>query len=185
MAWNNTKLSLGVLDALFREVFRNSDIPKYTSDDLSNWCAARFVGFYPLHPTMDETIEALQNKWAISRAKCAHLVSTTQYTYNPIENYSMTEEGTDTESTEATANGSGTVQNKQATYRSDGSEYPENSSTTANSSESSGTSTRKHNIKRSGNIGVTTSQQMIQSERDLIIEPLECLYDVFVGCFQI
>lgn len=185
MAWNDTKLSFSVLQGLFNEVFSDSDIPKYTADDLSYWCAARFAGFFPLHLTEEETIEALQDKWTISRRKCAHLVETTQYTYNPIENYSMTEEGTDSENSSTNTSGSGTVQNKQATYLSSGSEYPENSAVSASSGESSGTATRKHTFKRSGNIGVTTSQQMIQAERDLAIEPLECLYHVFVGCFQI
>lgn len=109
------------------------------------------------------------------------LYDTTQFTYNPIENYNMTESGTDSGTSGATASG----QNKGTSY----------DSTTANlidstSSNSSAHSSSNHSLTRSGNIGVTTSQQMIQQERevseydflhhvaDLIVEQFtQSLYD--------
>ena len=85
------------------------------------------------------------------------LYATTQLSYNPIENYNMVESGTDSGTSGATAS----AQNKGTSY----------DSTTANlidsnSSNSSAHSSSNHSLTRAGNIGVTTTQQMIEQERN-------------------
>lgn len=84
-------------------------------------------------------------------------------TYDPIENYSMTEDST-------------TNTNTEVTNTSKGKTYGFNSTEPVNDSETEITTTgdgEKNvvtgSITRSGNIGVTTSQQMLQSELDLRI----------------
>lgn len=106
--------------------------------------------------------------------------------YNPIENYSMTENGTDT--TDNTLNKgiqtdseqhqayTDTTQDQVAPY--DSSVYNNQMQTNFNggqressyingSRQDTAKNVVTHELKRSGNIGVTTSQQMIQSEIDL------------------
>ena len=100
--------------------------------------------------------------------------------YNPIENYSMVETMTNdiTEieygrTNERTDDLAGT--SKTSVYGFNSSETPVDSgemgttNTGKVTSEDSGTDThtRNYELTRTGNIGVTTSQQMLQSERDL------------------
>lgn len=99
--------------------------------------------------------------------------------YNPIENYSMTEEMTDDE----TVSEYGKVHTREDNLKDESktavygfnSTGPidtgagETSRTGVVTDRDSGedTHTRNYTLTRSGNIGVTTSQQMLQSERDL------------------
>lgn len=184
MSYTDTPLTRDDLLNVFSNAIPNVSIPGYSDDAVIAWCATRFTGFYSIYERTS-LIEHIKNAWIISSELCIHLIETTQYEYNPIENYSMTEESTDRDESTATATGSGTVQNKQATYLATGSEYPENSSVSASSSESTGNTTRMHTFSRNGNIGVTTSQQMIDAERKIAVNPLEYLYNIFVCCFTI
>lgn len=86
------------------------------------------------------------------------LYATTQAVYDPIQNYSMTESGTD----ETHASSSGDTTEYTTSYDS-ATENKTGKSTAGGSSSNFLT----HNFSRSGNIGVTTSQQMLESERDL------------------
>ena len=113
------------------------------------------------------------------------LYKTTQYEYNPIENYSMTEEGTD----------SGTSQNKGKNvnrYSNTPMGKIENLDThlteaTIDDTDSNASSSTEHHFTRKGNIGVTTTQQMIQQERDLIVNLdkmiIEELKDLFLQVY--
>lgn len=86
------------------------------------------------------------------------LYATTQVVYDPIQNYSMTESGTD----ETHASSSGDTTEYTTSYDS-ATENKTGKSTAGGSSSNFLT----HNFSRSGNVGVTTSQQMLESERDL------------------
>lgn len=86
------------------------------------------------------------------------LYATTQAVYDPIQNYSMTESGTD----ETHSASSGSTTDYSTSYNS----VSENKTGKSDADGSSST-VLTHSFNRSGNIGVTTSQQMLQSERDL------------------
>lgn len=106
------------------------------------------------------------------------------FDYNPISNYDMTETGTDTRERDATTHNTGTVGNV-ATQTDESGVYGFNSSSSvaSDTGSTSGSNTRtdnltattdddetiEHTLTRSGNIGVTTSQQMIESERKLYL----------------
>ena len=111
-----------------------------------------------------------------------HLWSVYKAEYNPISNYDMSE----TEETEATTGGTVEGSSSDSITRSrteSGSVYGFNSVAASpadtgtgsdsetrsgsDSQESTGTASGSRTLTRSGNIGVTTSQQMIQSEIDL------------------
>ena len=83
--------------------------------------------------------------------------------YNPIENYNMTETELPAETTQSSTSNSGV--------------YGYNSSTSVPADTASGsivnTTQTARSLTRSGNIGVTTSQQMIEQERKI------ALYDYF------
>lgn len=119
------------------------------------------------------------------------LLATETLKYDPIENYSMTESGTDVRTpnlisnTIASGTSSGnttdtstttsavTTYDNTADFINQNKGTADNTNTTSTENSSTGktttTGTEKttHEFKRSGNIGVTTSQQMIQSEREV------------------
>lgn len=125
------------------------------------------------------------------QTKYNKLLATEKLEYNPIENYSMTENGTDVRTPDlvsnTTASGtssgnatdSSTNTSAVTTYdntadfinQNKGTADTTNTTSTENSSTgkttTTGTEKTTHEFKRSGNIGVTTSQQMIQSEREI------------------
>lgn len=92
---------------------------------------------------------------------------TITFDYNPIENYSMTELMTNDE----TVNKYGktrTNQNNNLIHGFNSTTGISSDEQTENGSDGgSDTQTRNYQLKRSGNIGVTTSQQMIESEHNL------------------
>lgn len=115
------------------------------------------------------------------------LVDTLSLEYNPIENYSMTEKGTDTRTPNITQTNKGTNTNTAGvdTAITTGKTTFDKSDSFINDTKTTNTGTNtdtqdidttvttagnektEHELTRSGNIGVTTSQQMIESERKL------------------
>lgn len=86
--------------------------------------------------------------------------------YNPIENYSMveSEDGTDTRTDDFENNNTSTDQ-QWAFNSADWNNVNKNQMNSTNAGTSTNQNTRT--LTRSGNIGVTTSQQMIESEIEL------------------
>ena len=124
---------------------------------------------------------ATQYKWE-------HLIATTKAEYNPTENYNMVEEEKRTDVENETNNINTTINNGERTststnlnavapYNTDAmhnqSQVTEN--TTDNAVSDNSTTEDKYTtnnvyekkLTRSGNIGVTTTQQMLESERKL------------------
>ena len=115
------------------------------------------------------------------------LVDTLSLKYNPIENYSMTEKGTDTRTPNITQTNKGVNTNTVGvdTSITTGKTTFDKSDSFINDTKTTNTGTNTdtqdinttvttagnektvHEFTRSGNIGVTTSQQMIESERQL------------------
>lgn len=115
------------------------------------------------------------------------LVDTLSLEYNPIENYSMTEKGTDTRTPNITQTNRGVNTNTVGvdTSITTGKTTFDKSDSFINDTKTTNTGTNTdtqdinttvttagnektvHEFTRSGNIGVTTSQQMIESERQL------------------
>ena len=103
--------------------------------------------------------------------------------YNPLENYDRQETwsdsgsstGTNSSQSSGTSGGSGTSTNEVSAYDNSTGYSPHDKNTSSTSStssaSSSGSSTssnsNRHDGRVHGNIGVTTSQQMLQSEIDI------------------
>lgn len=173
-------------------------------DNLLMECAELEI-LYPDAEFMREAIGA----WSSAEVdKWEELEKTLHYEYDPISNYDRHEEWTDdTDGSSTTTNtasdttksnvtntASGTATNKQAGYNStdlvvsDGSETgssnsgeAENSGSSSSTGSSSGKSSSKHAGTVRGNIGVTTTQQMIEEQRRIVNY---CVYDVIIDSFQ-
>lgn len=91
------------------------------------------------------------------------LYNTTILEYNPIENYDRMEEGTNNAS--GTSGGNNTAIHSNTAY---------NSNTFSDTSKDTNSGTNEYENETAfqsrthGNIGVTTSQQMIQAEREVV-----------------
>lgn len=114
---------------------------------------------------------------------------TTQYEYNPIENYSMKEEFTD-DSNSNSKQDSNSLEKFSDTPMSsidNLDDYLTHATKNDSGVTAEGKTSNKHTGWRNGNIGVTTSQQMIQSERDITINIdvmiIKELQDLFLGVF--
>lgn len=125
------------------------------------------------------------------------LVDTLSLEYNPIENYSMTEKGKDTRTPDITQTNKGKNTNTvgidtsitigKTTFDKSDSFINDTKTTNAGTNTDTqdinttvtteGNETTAHELTRSGNIGVTTSQQMIESERKLA---MFSVVDIFV-----
>ena len=120
-------------------------------------------------------LRAMIGNWSKRRSyKWKTLQGTTTLDYNPIENYDRQEEWRDEESGTSEAGGntstSGNSLDKKKGF--EGGDLVETSgasdSSTAQTSSTGSSSTKsQHSGRVHGNIGVTTSQQMLMSERDV------------------
>ena len=117
------------------------------------------------------------------------IYKTTQYDYNPIENYAMTEEFID--KAEGSATSSGNSSERVSDTPQNSIDNLDNYISSASKSDTKGQSESKNDSKhtgwRKGNIGVTTTQQMIEQERkitlNLDLEIIKELKDLFLGVY--
>ena len=158
---------------------------------------------YPDFTYMKNRITIWSNKYQINWKK---LYNTTVLEYNPIENYDRMEDWTDTDDETTSSARNNTVKSTstneiinsvnitdQNTAFNAGLADHAKQITDGDTTENQNiTNTEKENVndgrtgkhtrtgRAHGNIGVTTSQQMIQSERDLVVFNL---YDVIAESF--
>ena len=181
----------------FEHIFDSVDffIPlNVNSSDLYLMWLLRYSAFKYISDDVDEIKRCVDILTKIYSNRFTKSVSVLLSDYNPIENYNSTEtesiemsgensttsEISTTTTGETTTNTTGETTETLSPYDSENFNNnsknnssgitTENSSSSDNSSNTmSGTSsqTNARTLKRSGNIGVTTSQQMIQSEIEL------------------
>ena len=141
-------------------------------DNLLMECAELEV----LYPDAEFMRDAIGAWSAVECDKWEELEKTLHYDYDPISNYDRHEEWTD--DSEGSSTATSTATGKQAGYNSQ-------ELVTSDGSESGGSSSGKSRSKHvgtvRGNIGVTTSQQMIEEQRRVVNY---CVYDVIIDSFQ-
>ena len=132
-----------------------------------------------------EFVKLVKSHLLLNSYKYSGLYKTTQLEYNPIENYSMTETGTDTRTPELTTTDTSNIGSQANSTTSTDSVSPYDTQTFTDSNKTivsenngaredsntkteTGTEITKHDFKRSGKIGVTTSQQRLDSERKVV-----------------
>lgn len=151
-------------------------------------------GEMPVLYSSPPLLKSLIHVWSKnSQYTWKHLASTLTAEYNPIENYDRMEEWEDsntntsryTNSTNNTSNGS----TKEQVYGYNDLQTPadnsasNSASTSADTSDSAGTGTSSGTRKgrAHGNIGVTTTQEMLESERRVAMFNF---YDTVIRDFQ-
>lgn len=186
---------LGMLDS-YPELFSNLKLPD--GIDRNNVVDAICIDCTELELLYPEpeTLQYAIGVWStVELPIWEKLKATTEYVYNPIENYDRHEEYTDTDTNNGTVESklnqtstgknnetdSGSTITKTTAYNSDSAKETgrtEDSGTRGNTTEGSTNSTEnattnnsrtvKHTAHLHGNIGVTSSQQMITEERDIV-----------------
>ena len=117
------------------------------------------------------------------------IYKTTKYEYNPIENYSMTEEFNDKNKTEGTSDIKGNERISDTPQNSIDNidTHMSSASKTESTTKTGAVNDNVHTGWRRGNIGVTSSQQLIQAERDITINIdkliIDELQDLFLGVY--
>lgn len=124
---------------------------------------------------MKDIIGLWSNKWQRTMTRWMNALS---IEYNPLENYDRKEDWADNKLENAVASdssnqtGSGEVTGKKSAY--DSADWENHDKTDSSTSGSSNATTNTlaqgssaHSGRMHGNIGVTTSQQMLQSELDV------------------
>lgn len=187
-------LMLATMYNFDKSIFDGIDLPDNLSTaDFINTLLAQY-GEMPVLYSYPPLLKTLIATWSnTSQYTWAHLAETLKAEYNPIENYDRTETSTDiftgttkTNATNnATSNGTGKTQvygyNNLASPADDSASETTSASNSTSDSAGTNTSTTSHDSRVHGNIGVTTTQQMLQSERDTAMFNI---YDIICKDFQ-
>lgn len=113
-----------------------------------------------------EAMKFFVGEWSKERMPVwTRLEATLHYDYDPISNYDRREEWEDESSGSTSGTTSGQIERRTAGYNSAESNVPESSDTTGGNVSSSASGKNKRTGRSYGNIGVTTTQQMIEQER--------------------
>lgn len=161
--------------------------------DFINSLLAQY-GEMPVLYSYPPLLKTLIATWSnTSQYTWEHLAETLKAEYNPIENYDSTETATDvftgTTKTNATSNASNNESGKTQVYGYNNLTTPADDSASTSTSASNSTSdsagtntsTTSHDSRVHGNIGVTTTQQLLQSEREVAMFNI---YDSICKDFQ-
>lgn len=131
-------------------------------------------------------LNACINRW---REEANKLYETTMFEYNPIENYNMKEHSDDVRTPDLSDK---TTYDSDVTQQQTGYDVPrvlENVAKQINDGfdtvTHTGTESNKHDLTRSGNIGVMSTQQMIEMERKIIIDVVAWYVEKFNTCFNL
>lgn len=142
------------------------------------------------------------NRW---RDEANQLYKTTLFEYNPIENYNMKEHSKDVRTPDLTdertpdltdeISYASSTTNSESDYdtprvlldkaKSENGGSDTTTHTRTDTTTHTGTDTNDHELTRAGNIGVTTTQQMIEQERKIIIDCLAWYVAKFEHCFTV
>lgn len=108
-------------------------------------------------------IKLISKKWNRTFQKW---IDALNLSYDPIYNYDRFEEFTDVNTSEESSSGEGNTNNNISAYDTSNL-VPNSASESKQTASSNGTDTSKHTAHLYGNIGVTTSQEMLRDELNL------------------
>ena len=153
----------------------------FSADTLLSTLISRAASFCVLYPDPDYFQLMNGEWWARWKDAFAKMFEAQALEYNPIENYDRYENWTDSGESGSEISSSGSTENKVSAF--DSSTYsPHDLETTSSGSEASATNEDTHEGRIHGNIGVTTSQQMLISEYELQAK-WGSLYNHIADCF--
>jgi hypothetical protein len=166
------KLTLNGLFQFDNSLFDNLELPSELEKDTCIQVILEKCGEFPLlYPDFDYmkyAIGVFSKKWEWTLNKWATAIN---IEYDPLYNFDRHEIYTDTSKTKAESNTNATSLNEVSAFNDIDSATPNMKPTSKATSEAGGTNkgegTNTHEGRLYGNIGVTTSQQMLQSELNL------------------
>lgn len=179
---NNHNLSL----------FDDITIPSgFNSDTLKNCILLRGAEFEILYSDLNFFREAVKTWFNVKYRTFEKWINAANTEYKPLENYSMTEKFTDTGNANFNNNSTmttgRTITGDVSAFDSSGYSPSTKDTTSGNDTNNSNGTSGNTNVRegsRTGNIGVTTSQQMLQSEYDIAAwNVYEHVADMFVSDF--
>lgn len=151
-------------------------------------------GEMPVLYSSPPLLKTLIHTWSnVSQYSWQHLAATLTAEYNPIENYDRKEEWEDSSKNTSrytnSANSTSSGSTKEQVYGYNNLQNPadnsasNSASTSADTSDSTGTGTSSGSRKgrAHGNVGVTTTQEMLESERRVAMFNF---YDAVIRDFQ-
>lgn len=166
------KLTLNGLFHYDNSLFDNLELPSELTKDTCIQVILEKCGEFPLlYPDFDYmkyAIGVFSKKWEWTLNKWAKAIN---IEYDPLYNFDRHEIYTDTSKTKAESTTKATSLNEVSAFNDIDSATPNMKPTSKATSEAGGTNqgegNNTHEGRLYGNIGVTTSQQMLQSELDL------------------
>ena len=143
---------------------------------------AQLAEYEVLYPD-PEVIKTVVESWSRHRLPVwQRIVNASVKSYDPIENYNRHEEWTDIGQSAATGNASGSADQLTAGYNNPDNMVKQNRAETISNTGTNSNSTDKHTGWTHGNIGVTTSQQML--EQELALAPKLDPYQYIITDFK-
>lgn len=173
-----TVMGMYQYDKTLFDLFNLPDSMKYMRDNIINsicLCTQELEVLYPSVPTLQFAIGV----WCTTMIPIwDRLYSTTKLEYNPIENYNRTETLTENEkrndelssTTESNTNSENINQNvafNNTEFSNHEKDMLNTDGQITGNEKNKYNTDREQKISASGNIGVTTSQQMIEQERQV------------------
>ena len=166
------KLTLNGLFQFDNSLFDNLELPSELTKDTCIQVILEKCGEFPLlYPDFDYmkySIGVFSKKWEWTLNKWAKAIN---IEYDPLYNFDRHELYTDTSKTKAESNTNASSLNEVSAFNDIDSAAPNMKPTSRATSEAGGVNegegTTTHEGRLYGNIGVTTSQQMLQSELNL------------------
>lgn len=162
------------------DLFAGLDVPtgidKQTLINTILTNGGEFETLYADADFMKDMIGLWSDKWQNTMKKWYEALS---IDYNPLENYDRMEEWSDNKLEHAVASdasnqsGSGNVTNQKSAYDGTGYQNHDKADSTSSGTNNATTNTiaqgsSTHGGRTHGNIGVTTSQQMLQAQLDVV-----------------
>ena len=157
------------------DIFTGIELPEGVDrDTLINRIMVRCMEFNVMHTDPDFMHFQILNFFKVHYRTFEKWVKALEIEYNPLENYDRSEaymgSGSNSGSNSLQGSNSSTDTTTRASFNSSEYEPYERDSISGSNSSSgsnSGQYSDQHSIRVHGNIGVTTSQQMLQSELDV------------------
>lgn len=164
---------------IYPQLFENLELPETIDKEVAINNILLKCGEFEVLYAAPHFLANMIGVW--SKCKRYHfdtLANTTTLEYNPIENYDRfedfeeTSENQNSGSSTASGNSSGNSEKSVAGFESGkyvGSEKNSSNdiSSSSSSAKNSGSSTTTHSLHMHGNIGITSSQDMIMQEREI------------------
>ena len=169
-----------------------SIIPEYVDaidsadGDLFSMLLQHYYDYYLIYNDRERWKSRILAAFGEKRTWLLEMLKTTAYTYNPINNYDMTETATIAKKSDiidttdsSSHSDSGAYEFPMDTQISKQVNHTDGSATANVARVSTDEVNETHSLTRSGNIGVMTTQDMIRQQREIQVVLIGYLYEIF------